>query len=254
MSEPAYTREEMMVVAAARFLEDEDVVFIGIGLPSKVANLARRRHAPDLVMTYESGTLDTTPDTLPLSIGDDELARKATSVVSVPEMFRYWLQGGKITVGFLGAAQIDRYANLNTTVIGDYKNPKVRLPGSGGAPEIAGYCGKTFILLNQNTRSFVERLSFVTTVGFHQGGDTRASLGLPGNGPQAVITDLGILEPCPGSRELMMTHLHPVVTREDAVKATAWPLQFAEEVRMTPAPGEEILACLRDLSAAAAGT
>ncbi len=151
MSEPAATPEETMVVAASRMLDADDVVFIGIGLPSKAANLARRTHAPEISMIYESGTLDTKPTVLPLSIGDPELSRTALAVVSVPEMFNYWLQGGWIRTGFLGAAQIDRYANLNSTVIGDYNNPKVRLPGAGGAPEIAGFCHRTLVLLRQNS-------------------------------------------------------------------------------------------------------
>ncbi len=247
MSEATYTPEEMMVVAAARLLDEDDVVFIGIGLPSKAANLARRTHAPGVSMIYESGTLDTAPSVLPLSIGDPELSRTAKAVVSVPEMFNYWLQGGWIRTGFLGAAQIDRYANLNTTVIGSYDDPKVRLPGAGGAPEIASFCSRTLVMLRQNPRTFVEQLDFLTSVGFCEGGDSRKDLGVPGRGPQAVITDLGILEPDPQTRELVLTKVHPGVTTEAAIEATGWPLQVAQVVETTTPPTVCELEALRSL-------
>jgi glutaconate CoA-transferase subunit B len=237
----------MMVVAASRFLEPDDVVFIGIGLPSKAANLARKTHAPDLSMIYESGTLDTKPTVLPLSIGDPELSRTAKAVVSVPEMFNYWLQGGWIRTGFLGAAQIDRFANLNSTVIGDYRKPRVRLPGAGGAPEIAGFCHRTLVLLRQNPRTFVEKLDFMTTVGFLHGGRSRQDLKVPGHGPQAVITDLGILEPEAESGELVLIHLHPGVSVDDAIAATGWPLRVAERVAQTNEPSQGELEILRSL-------
>ena len=247
MSEPRYQPEEMMVVAASRLLAPDDVVFIGIGLPSKAANLARRTHAPDLSMIYESGTLDTKPTVLPLSIGDPELSRTARAVVSVPEMFNYWLQGGWIRTGFLGAAQIDRFANLNSTVIGDYRKPKVRLPGAGGAPEIAGFCHRTLVLLRQNPRTFVEELDFTTTVGTRCGGRSRQDLELPGHGPQAVITDLGILEPDLDSGELVLTHLHPGVSADAAVEATSWPLRVADQLVETEEPSDRELEILRSL-------
>ena len=247
MSDPTYTPEEMMVVAAARMLDEDDVVFIGIGLPSKAANLARNTHAPKLSMIYESGTLDTAPSVLPLSIGDPELSKTAKAVVSVPEMFNYWLQGGWIRTGFLGAAQIDRFANLNTTVIGDYGSPKVRLPGAGGAPEIASFCRRSLILLRQNPRTFVDTLDFLTTVGYLEGGDSRDRLGVPGRGPEAVITDLGILEPHPESRELVLTQVHQGVTPETAVEATGWELKLADVVGETPPPTECELEILRAL-------
>ena len=247
MSEPAYSPEEMMVVAASRLLDPDDVVFIGIGLPSKAANLARRTHAPEISMIYESGTLDTKPTVLPLSIGDPELSRTALAVVSVPEMFNYWLQGGWIRTGFLGAAQIDRFANLNSTVIGDYDKPKVRLPGAGGAPEIAGFCHRTLILLRQNPKTFVETLDFVTTVGMVRGGGSRRELDLPGRGPEAVITDLGILEPDAESGELVLTHLHPGVSAETAVAATGWPLRVADTLATTEPPTVRELEILRAL-------
>jgi len=247
MSDATYSPEEMMVVAAARLLDKDDVVFIGIGLPSKAANLARRTHAPEVSMIYESGTLDTSPSVLPLSIGDPELSRTAKAVVSVPEMFNYWLQGGWIRTGFLGAAQIDRYANLNTTVIGSYDDPKVRLPGAGGAPEIASFCSRTLVMLRQNPRTFVDKLDFLTSVGFCDGGDSRQRLGVPGRGPQAVITDLGVLEPHPESRELVLTSVHVGISPSDAVKATGWPLQVAEVVETTKEPTVCELEALRSL-------
>src|SRR6476660_6803560 len=184
----AYTKDEMMTVEAARRLGDGAVCFVGIGLPSLAANLARRLHAPRCVLVYESGTIGAKPTVPPLSIGDGELAETADSVVSVPEMFSYWLQAGRIDVGFLSAAQIDRHANLNTTVIGDYRAPAVRLPGAGGAPEISANCGAVVITIRQNLRTFVDRLDFVTSVGLCGGGDHRQRLGLRGKGPTAVIT------------------------------------------------------------------
>jgi glutaconate CoA-transferase subunit B len=237
----------MMVVAASRLLEPDDVVFIGIGLPSKAANLARKTHAPELSMIYESGTLDTKPTVLPLSIGDPELSRTAKTVVSVPEMFNYWLQGGWIRTGFLGAAQIDRFGNLNSTVIGDYEKPKVRLPGAGGAPEIANFCHRTLVLLRQNPRTFVEDLHFKTTAGMMDGNGSRQKLRVPGRGPQAVITDLGILEPEASSDQLVLTHLHPGVSAEAAIEATSWPLRVADELAVTDEPSEKELEILRSL-------
>jgi len=247
MSDNAYTPEEMMVVAASRLLDPDDVVFIGIGLPSKAANLARQTHAPALSMIYESGTLDTKPTVLPLSIGDPELSRTAKTVVSVPEMFNYWLQGGWIRTGFLGAAQIDHFGNLNSTVIGDYRKPKVRLPGAGGAPEIASFCHRTLVLLRQNPRTFVEKLDFMTTVGMLHGGKSRQDLNVPGRGPQAVITDLGILEPDIENGELVLTHLHPGVSAEAAIEATSWPLEVAENLVETEEPLDQELEILRAL-------
>jgi len=247
MVDIAYTSNEIMVVSASRFLKNGAIVFIGIGLPSLAANLARSLHAPDISMIYESGTLDTKPNRPPLSIGDDELSRKALSVVSVPEMFRYWLQGGVIETGFLGAAQIDRYGNLNTTVIGDYQNPKVRLPGAGGAPEIAGFCDHTIIMLKQSRRSFVESLDFTTTVGYGTGGDNIRELGFSGNGPVAVITDLGVLKPDPVSNELIQTSLHPGVSVNQVKEATGWELKLAEKIETTAEPTSDEIEILREL-------
>jgi glutaconate CoA-transferase subunit B len=237
----------MMVVTASRFLRDGEIVFIGIGLPSLASNLARRLHAPNIIMNYESGTLDTKPAKPPLSIGDDELSLKALAIVSGPEMFRYWLQGGTFETGFLAAAQIDRYANLNTTVIGDYHKPRVRLPGAGGAPEIARFCHRTIIMLGQTRRSFVERLDFTTTLGYGDGGDSLSKIGYSGKGPITVITDLGILEPDPVSRELLQTHLHPGITKEQVRDSTGWDLRMAGKLKTTSAPTEVELTLLKQL-------
>jgi glutaconate CoA-transferase, subunit B len=242
--------DDHMTVAAARALRGGDVLFVGIGLPSTAANLARRTHAPDLVLIYESGCIGSKPTTLPLSIGDGELAETADLVVSVPEIFSYWLQGGRIDVGFLGAAQIDRYANLNSTVIGEYEHPKVRLPGGGGAPEIAASCKETLVMLRHSARAFVERLDFRTTVGYGDGPGARERLGLQGRGVSAVITDLGVLEPNPASCELVLCQVHPGVEVDEVVAATGWPLQVAERVEVSPAPTEVELTALRALRTA----
>ena len=249
MSDPDFTAAEMMTVAAARRLKNGAVCFVGIGLPSTAANLARLTHAPNVVLIYESGPIGAKPDVLPLSIGDGNLAATADTVVSTPEIFRYWLQGGRIDVGFLGAAQIDRFANLNTTVIGPYERPKVRLPGAGGASEIADLAGEVLIILRHDARAFVERLDFVTSVGFLEGGDARERAGLRGRGPTAVITDLCILEPDPTSKELLVTQIHPGVTREQIVEATGWPVRFTADVVQTEPPSAEVLEVLCDLQA-----
>ncbi len=210
-----YSASEVMTIAAARALRNSDICFVGIGMPSAACNLARLTHAPDITLIYESGTIATKPDVLPLSIGDGELCDTALTTVPVPEMFRYWLQGGRFTVGFLGGAQIDRFANLNTTVVGPYDKPKTRLPGGGGAPEISSACGEIFIIMRQAPRSF----------------------------------DLAIFEPDPVTKEMTVTSIHPGVTR-DAIKAnTGWPVRYAADVTETPAPSEQELAVLRELHA-----
>jgi glutaconate CoA-transferase subunit B len=247
VSTQAYDASEMMAVAAARRLADGAVCFVGIGLPSKAANLARATHAPDCVLIYESGTIGAKPRHLPLSIGDGELAETADTVVAVPEIFSYWLQGGRIDVGFLGAAQIDRFGNLNSTVIGPYDHPKVRLPGGGGAPEIAASCKETLVMLSQSPRTFVERLDFRTTVGYGDGPDSRRQLGFAGRGVTAVITDLGILEPDPGTCELTLTRVHPGVEAEQVQKATGWQLRVAADLQVGEAPTEAELRALRAL-------
>jgi glutaconate CoA-transferase subunit B len=234
-------------VAAARALRNDDVCFVGIGAPSAACNLARLTHAPDITLIYESGTIDTKPDILPLSIGDGELCDTALTTVSVPEMFRYWLQGGRITVGFLGGAQIDRFANLNTTVVGSYATPKVRLPGGGGAPEIATSCGEIFITMQMSKRGFVNKLDFVTSLGHGSGPNSREKLGVRTKGPTRVVTDLCVMEPDAATRELTVVSLHPGVSRENVQAECAWPLRFANEVTETPPPTAEELGVLRDL-------
>ncbi len=249
-TEGEWSADEMMTVAAARQLRSGLTCFVGIGLPSTAANLARTTHAPGLVLIYESGCLGAKPTRLPLSIGDGVLADTADAVVSVPEVFNYWLQPGRVDVGFLGAAQLDRFANINTTVIGDdYDRPKVRLPGAGGAPEIAASCGEVIVIVRQTRRTFVERVDFITSVGFGAGPGDRERLGLRGAGPRMVITDLGILEPDPRTKELTLTHLHPGATVDDARAATGWPLAVSDIVATTQAPTEHELLTLRRLEA-----
>jgi len=230
VTENGYSADEMMAVEASRRLTSDTVCFVGIGLPSLAANLARRTHAPGCVLIYESGTIGAKPEHLPLSIGDGELADTADSVVSVPEMFSYWLQGGRIGVGFLGAAQIDRRGNLNSTVIGAYARRKVRLPGGGGAPEIATSVENVFVMLRHSKRAFVEQLDFTTSVG---------------DNVRVVVTDLGILEPLDG--ELTLTAVHQRVDAADAVDATGWDLRVADDVRETAPPTQDELDALRAL-------
>ncbi|MGY4878462.1 CoA-transferase subunit beta [Vreelandella aquamarina] len=244
-----YTSSEMMTVTAARALENGMTCFVGIGLPSEAANLARLTHAPEVVLIYESGTLQTKPDILPLSIGDGELCESALTTVAVPEMFRYWLQGGKVSVGFLGTAQIDRFANLNTTLIGDYKAPKVRLPGGGGAPEIATNAGEVFITLKHSKRAFVKDVDFITTLGFGRDGKGRDKVPNIGKGPTRVITDLCVMKPDPDTKELVVVSLHPGVTQEDVTEATGWEIRFAEQLESTPEPSANELDILRELKA-----
>lgn len=246
----SWTADEMMTVAAARLLRDGASCFVGIGLPSTAANLARSTHAPKLVLVYESGCIGAKPDRLPLSIGDGVLAEAADAVVGVPEVFNYWLQPGRIDVGFLGAAQIDRFANINTTVIGrDYADPKVRLPGAGGAPEIAASCREVVVVVRQSQRTFVDPVDFVTSVGFGSGPGDRERLGLTGRGPRLVITDLGILEPDPTTCELTMTHIHPGASLEHARAATSWNLAVSGSIAVTEPPTRRELSTLRALEA-----
>ncbi len=245
-----FTSTEMMTIAAARELRDDDVCFVGIGAPSAACNLARLSHAPGITLIYESGTIGTKPPVLPLSIGDGELYETSVTTVPIVEMFRYWLQGGRISVGFLGAAQIDRFANINTTVVGDYDKPKVRLPGGGGAPEIASSCREIFITMKQARRGFVEKLDFVTSLGHGAGGDERAArYGLKTKGPTRLITDLAIWHPHEETKELQVVSLHPGVTRQAVQDTVAWPVRFAGDLTETPAPSSEELELLRDLNA-----
>ncbi len=240
-----WTSDEMMTVAAARELTNGTVCFVGIGLPSTAANLARTTSAPDVVLIYESGCIGSKPDHLPPSIGDGVLARTADAVVAVPEIFAYWLQSGRVDVGFLGAAQVDRRGNINTTVVGDYHSPTVRLPGAGGAPEIATSCGRVIITLRHNPRALVEKLDFVTSVGHGDDPDARRRLGLPGAGPQTIITDLGVLRYDRVVNEFVLTSVHPGVEVANVVQATGWRLLVAETVAQTVAPTGDELSALR---------
>ena len=244
---PAWTPDEMMTVTAARMLWNRCVCFVGIGLPSAAANLARLLHAPDIVLIYESGTIGTRPNVLPLSIGDGELAVTAAAVVPLPEIFAYWLQGGRVDVGFLGAAQVDRFGNLNSTVIGPYDKPKTRLPGAGGAPEIAMHARQVFVVLKQSPRSFVGEVAFKSSAGFLGGHGARKATGATGAGPQAIITDYGVMKPQAGSEEFELVARYEHVAVADAVAATGWPLQVAADVAVLPPPTQDELAVLRDL-------
>jgi glutaconate CoA-transferase subunit B len=244
-----FTPDEMMTIAAARMLTSQDVCFVGIGQPSAACNVARLTHAPDITLIYESGTIGTAPSVLPLSIGDGELCDTALTTVSVPEMFRYWLQGGHITIGFLGAAQIDRFANINTTVIGDYETPKTRLPGGGGAPEIASLSQKVFVTMKQSRRGMVETIDFFTSFGHGEGGDHRRRMGLETAGPVALITDLALWEPDADTGELTVTSLHPGVTAEMVQDTCGWPVRFAADLAGTPPPDATELSVLRELKA-----
>jgi glutaconate CoA-transferase subunit B len=241
--------DEIQTVVAARALAHTRTVFIGVGRPSTAAILARMVHNPSLVLIYESGTIGAKPFHIPLSIGDGELAETADAVVSVPEMFNYWIGPGRVDVAFLGAAQVDRFANLNSTVIGDYDHPRTRLPGAGGAPEIASSCGEVIVVAAHDKRTLVAQLDFVTTVGHGDGPGARERLGLRGRGPTAVITDMGVLEPDADSKELVLTQLHGGVSVEQAREATGWELAVAQDVRVTEPPSERELDALRELLA-----
>jgi glutaconate CoA-transferase, subunit B len=255
MTDTGYTSDEMMTVTAARALTGGMTCFVGIGLPSAAANLARATHAPDLVLIYESGTIGAKPDRLPLSIGDGILAETADAVISVPEIFNYWLQPGRIDVGFLGAAQIDKYGNINTTIVGgDYASPKVRLPGAGGAPEIAASCKEVIVIVRQSRRTFVEKADFITSVGYGTGPGARQRLGLRGRGPQKIITDLGVLTPDPRTCEFTVTGIFPGVREETIRQRTGWDVAIAARAELEtiapPTPRE--LAALRTLHAESA--
>jgi len=239
---------EVQTTAAARRLAGARSVFVGVGRPSTAAILARMVHNPELVLVYESGTIGAKPLRVPLSIGDGELAETADAVVSLPEIFNYWIGPGRIEVAFLGAAQVDRHANLNSTAIGPYDRPRTRLPGAGGAPEIAAGCGEVVVLVPHSVRTFVAELDFRTTAGHGDGPGARERLGFRGRGPTAVITDLAVLEPDPQSRELTLTTLHPGVTVDDVRRATGFELRVADAVAVTPEPTAEELGALAELT------
>jgi len=240
-----YSSSELMTVNAARLLRDGDVVFVGVGLPNLACNLARRTHAPNLTMIYEAGVVGAQPARLPLSIGDPTLVTGSVLVCSMYEIFAFYLQRGLIDVGFLGGAQIDRFGNVNATVIGDYAAPKVRLPGSGGMAEIAAWANRTYLLAPHQKRRFPARCDFVTGAGFLSGRSARAASGVRGGGPQAVVTDLGLLEP-DTEGELTLTALHPGGTIEQAQANTGWPLKVADALRITDPPAEAELRLLRE--------
>ena len=247
--ESSWTASEVMTVSAARSLRDGATVFVGIGIPSTAANLARLTSAPGVVLIYESGTIGSKPARLPLSIGDGGLAETADALAPVPEIFAYWLQAGRIDVGFLGAAEIDRYANVNTTVIGTYGHPTVRLPGAGGAPEIAACCGEVVVVVRHSLRTFVERVGFVTSLGHGRGPGDREAAGARGRGPTLVVTDLGLLAPDPATCELTLVALHPGVSVEEVQAHTGWELRVSPDLASTDPPTPEELAVLRELEA-----
>ena len=246
MSEVTYSDSEMMVAVAARVLKGARTVFVGVGLPNIACNLARYTVAPDLELIYESGVYGARPERLPLSIGDPTLVSGATSVVSMADLFGLYLQRGLVEVALLGGAQIDRFGNLNTTVIGDYKKPKTRLPGSGGACEIAINAQRTFMIMRLKRRAFVDKLDFLTSPGHLTGGDSRARLGLPGGGPELVITDKAILNFDNPEREMQLSQLYPGVTAKDVQAEVGWQLRLATTIGETAAPTTEELHLIRD--------
>lgn len=241
-----YTSSELMITASARALQGERVVFVGVGMPNIACNLARRTVSPDLELVYESGVFGAKPARLPLSIGDPTLVSGATSVCSMADLFMNYLQGGRIEVAFLGAAQIDRYGNLNSTVIGDYAHPKIRLPGSGGACEIAIHAKKVFLITPLSKRTFVEKLDFVTSPGYLDGRpDARRSLGIPGEGPKLVVTNKANFIFDQDSREMVLQSLHPGVTFEEVQAEVSWPLQRVSALEETSPPTAEELRIMR---------
>ncbi len=240
-----YSSSELLTINAARLLRDGDVVFVGVGLPNLACNLARHTHAPNLLMIYEAGVIGAQPSRLPLSIGDPTLVSGALSVCSMYDIFTFYLQRGNVDVGFLGGAQIDRFGNINATVIGDYEHPRVRLPGSGGSMEIAAWANRCYIITPHQKRRFPEKVDFRTSAGFLGGRDEREEARLRGNGPQAVVTDLGIMEP-DETGEMVLTALHPGKSFEEAHANTGWDLKQARELRRTEPPTEEELRILRE--------
>lgn len=241
----AYTASELMTVNAARLLRDGDTVFVGVGLPNLACNLARRTHAPNLVMIYEAGVIGARPARLPLSIGDPTLVSGANAVCSMYDIFSLYLQRGNVDVGFLGGAQIDRFGNINATVIGDYDHPKTRLPGSGGSMEIAAWANRCYIITPHQKRRFPEKVDFRTSAGFLGGRAEREASGVRGGGPQAVVTNLGIMEP-DETGELVLTALHPGITVDQARENTGWELRTRGTIRITEPPTPEELRILHE--------
>jgi glutaconate CoA-transferase, subunit B len=246
MEQPAYSPSELMIINAARLLKDGDVVFVGVGQPNLACNLAKRTHAPNLLMIYEAGVVGAEPARLPLSIGDPTLVSGALSIVSMFDIFALYLQRGNIDVGFMGGAQIDRFGNINATVIGpDYRHPKTRLPGSGGAQEIAAWANRCYIMTPHQKRRFPEKVDFLTSAGFLSGRGERQAAGLRGGGMLAVVTDLGILEPDSGG-ELVLRTLHPGHSVEEARTNTGWDLRVAPDLNTSAPVTDRELAILRD--------
>lgn len=240
-----YSPSEMMAAVAARELGDGEVVFVGIGLPNLACNLARALHAPELVLIYESGAVGAIPERLPVSIGDPSLVTGSLMVCSMADVFQLFLQNGKIEVGFLGGAQVDRYGNINTTVIGGYEKPKVRLPGSGGAAEIAIHAQRVLIISRLNLRAFPAEIDFLTSPGQRCKGKSRKELGMPGAGPVKVVTDKGILESDPDSGEMVLTALYPEVTADEVQANVGWPLRVAGHLGRVAPPSARELDLLR---------
>ncbi len=240
-----YTASELMTVNAARMLRNGDVVFVGVGLPNLACNLAQRTHAPELLMIYEAGVVGARPARLPLSIGDPTLVSGSSLVCSMYDIFTLYLQRGNVDVGFLGGAQIDRFGNINATVIGNYEHPKVRLPGSGGSMEIAAWANRCYIITPHQKRRFPERVDFATSAGFLNGRSERQAAGVRGGGPEAVVTNLGILTP-DETGEMILSFLHPGVAVEQVQANTGWPLKLAEDLQVTQAPTEQELRILRE--------
>ncbi len=241
-----YSPSEIMVTRAARELENAEVVFVGIGLPNLACNLARRMQAPDLILIYESGAVGAVPSRLPLSIGDPCLVTDSISVCSMVEVFYYYLQGGLIDIGFLGGAQVDRYGNINSTVIGDYHKPKVRLPGSGGACEISIHAKKIILILNQNKKTFPESVDFITTPGLINADNPREKMGIPGSGPSLVITDFGVYKFSDDTSEMVLTELHPGVSLEDVKGTISWDIRVTDALKTTDPPTHNELRIIRD--------
>ena len=245
MTELTYSPAELMIINAARLLRDGDVVFVGVGQPNLACNLAKRTHAPNLVMIYEAGVIGAEPARLPLSIGDPTLVSGALSVVSMYDIFANYLQRGNVDVGFMGGAQIDKYGNINATVIGDYAQPKVRLPGSGGSQEIAAWANRCYIMTPHQKRRFPEKVDFMTSAGFLSGRAEREATGVRGGGMLAVVTNIGMMEPDENG-EMVLTALHPSKTVEQAKENTGWDLKVASKLRTTEIVTEKELKILRE--------
>jgi len=241
-----YSPSEIMVTRAARELKDDEVVFVGIGLPNLACNLARRLQTPDLVLIYESGAIGATPSRLPISIGDPCLVTDSISSCSMVEVFNHFLQGGLIDVGFLGGAQVDRFGNINSTVIGRYEKPKVRLPGSGGACEIAIHAKKVIIILKQNKKTFPEKIDFITSPGFIDHDNQRIKYNMPGKGPVLVITDFGVYRFSNKNYEMILTEIYPGISLDYLKENISWDIKVSSNLTLTQAPTKQELKIIRE--------